>query len=108
MNSASRLVCSLISMFSPSAFILPNWLEGLANNLGLPWSTLSILSSGTYAVRNFFWIIILGALSLWLPNWAKHFERLVPSWQLAIVLSFMAFMTLGWLDKPQAFLYFQF
>ena len=98
----------LTAMFSPSALILPNWLIGLAENMDLPWRTLTMLSTGSYAVRCFFWLTVLGALSLWLPNWAKTYERVIPSWRLAFAVSFMGFMSLGWLDQPQTFLYFQF
>jgi alginate O-acetyltransferase complex protein AlgI len=96
------------AMFSPAALVLPNWLEGLATTTGLPWRTLAMLSTGTYAVRCFFWVLVLGVLSLWMPNWAKGYERLMPSWDLALAMSFMGFMAVGWLDKPQVFLYFQF
>lgn len=76
----------LSAMFSPSAFILPNWLESVANSLGLPWRTLSMA----------------------MPNWAKTYDQLVPSWRLAGVATFMDFLAVGSLDQPQTFLYFQF
>ncbi len=98
----------LMAMFSPAALILPNWLDGFAENMNLPWRTLSMLSTGSYAVRCLFWVFILGALSVWMPNWAKTYERVTPSWRLAFAVSFMGFMAIGWLDQPQTFLYFQF
>ncbi len=98
----------LNAMFSPSALVMPNWLEGAAASLGLPWRTLDMFSAGTYAVRCFAWVVTLGALSLWMPNWAKSHDSLAPSWSLAFAISFMGFMAVGWLDQPQTFLYFQF
>jgi alginate O-acetyltransferase complex protein AlgI len=98
----------LEAMFSPAAFLLPNWLESLAVLTGLPWDSLTMFSAGSYAVRCFVWVVVLGVLSLWLPNWAKTYNDLAPSWRLSLAVSFMGFMAIGWLDKPQTFLYFQF
>lgn len=98
----------LSAMFSPSAFILPNWLEGVAHQLGLEWRTLSMLSTGTYAVKCFFWVVGLAILSVRMPNWAKTYDDLKPTWSLAFVVAFMGFWAIGWLDQPQTFLYFQF
>ena len=67
-----------------------------------------MLSTGTYAVKCFFWVVALAILSVRMPNWAKTYDDLKPTWGLAFVVAFMGVWAIGWLDQPQTFLYFQF
>ncbi len=98
----------LSAMFDPSSLILPNWLETLANAIGLPWRTLNMFASGTFAIKCFVWIFFLGSLSLLLPNWAKNYLALKPSWSLAFTITLLTALAIGQLSSPQTFLYFQF
>ncbi len=98
----------LAAFVSPEALILPNWLSWLSGPLGLPWATLRIFSTGVFTVKFMAWVIVLGVLSLTMPNPAKNYDDLVPTPQLAAISAALAWMVLGWLDEPRTFLYFQF
>lgn len=98
----------LASMVSPSAFILPNWLAPLADRVGLPWTTLPLFSTGAFTVRMVAWVVLLGGLVFVLPNWAKSWAKLQPSWRLAAVVAVMTCLVATWLGQPRSFIYFQF
>jgi len=98
----------LAAMVSPQALIMPGFLESLATQLGLESRALPMLASGTYAVKCFVWVTTLGVLSIVMPNWAKTYEDIKPSWGVAFCAVLLGALVIGWLDKPQTFLYFQF
>jgi hypothetical protein len=95
-------------MFSPTAIILPNWLAPIAELAGLPWQTLSFFATGSYTLRLGFWIVLLLAVSLLSYNPVERFENLRSSWWNAFFVGAMLVLVLGLLDRPQAFIYFQF
>ncbi len=88
--------------------LLPNWLIGFAEQTGIPWRTLSFFATGSYTVKFAAWIVLGGGLSLLLPNVAKTAEDLRPSWHVATATAAMLLLAVGLLDRPQAFIYFQF
>lgn len=96
------------AMVSPSAFLLPNWLAGLADRLHLPWTTLSLFSSGTFTLKMAGWMAVMGVLSVTLPNWSKTWAKLRPGWRLAFVAAAMVWLVGTWLGEPRTFIYFQF
>jgi D-alanyl-lipoteichoic acid acyltransferase DltB (MBOAT superfamily) len=98
----------LRAMFSPTAIILPNWLAPIAELAGLPWQTLSFFATGSYTLRLGFWIVLLLAVSLLSYNPVERFENLRSSWWNAFFVGAMLVLVLGLLDRPQAFIYFQF
>lgn len=95
-------------MVSPSEFILPNWLSGVATAIGLEWRTLTFFATGSYTVKLAFWILSLGILSMLLPNLAADPDKLRPNWRLALGTAGMLWLSFALLDRPQAFIYFQF
>ena len=98
----------ITAMFSIDHFFFPNWLELFAKEIGVPWKSLPVLSSGSYSVKFFIILVILSVLSVMLPNLSKCYEELKPSWTLASAIAFMLIMSAGFLDRPKVFLYFQF
>jgi len=98
----------ITAMFSIDHFFFPNWLELFAEEIGAPWKSLPVLSSGSYSVKFFIILVILSVLSLTMPNLSKSYEQLKPSWTLASAIAFMLIMSVGFLDRPKVFLYFQF
>ena len=98
----------ILTMMDPASLIFPNWLSYYADYLGIPWHTLVVFSSGTYTVRMAGWIVVLTLLSLSLKNKPLHLDEIRPTVGLAISLSVMLWLTLGWLDEPSTFIYFQF
>lgn len=98
----------LLLMVSPSEFFLPNWLSGVADGLGFEWRTLSFFATGSYTVKLVFWVALLGILSLVMPNPAADPDKLRPSWGLALISGGMMWLSFALLDRPQAFIYFQF
>ena len=95
-------------MFDPTKLILPNWLSSAAETLNLPWQTLPFFASGSYTIRLLAWIVIMLGLSIVPRNPAAHAGDLDPSWKYALVIAFSFSITMGLLDRPQAFIYFQF
>ena len=98
----------ITAMFSIDHFFFPNWLELFAEEMGVPWRSLPVLSSGSYSVKFLIILVILSVLSVTLPNLSKCYEELKPSWTLASAIAFMLIMSAGFLDRPKVFLYFQF
>lgn len=98
----------LAAMVSPSAFILPNWLSGVADSLGIAWTTLPLFSSGTFTAKMGAWMAVLGVLSVAMPNWSKSWSKLQPRWRLALVTAGMVWLIGTWLGEPRSFIYFQF
>lgn len=98
----------LAAMVSPSAFILPNWLSAQADALHLPWTTLVVFSSGTFTAKMGLWIMVLGILSVTMPNWSKHWPKLQPRTRLALATAAMVWLVGTWLGEPRTFIYFQF
>ena len=98
----------VIAMFSIDYFFLPNWLEIFADEIGVSWKTLPVLSSGSYSIKFLVILIIMSVLSVTLPNLSKNYKELKPSWILASAIAFMLIMSVGLLDRPKVFLYFQF
>ena len=54
------------------------------------------------------WLVLLGPLALLLPNPAKRPLDLRPSSRLALALAGIVWLSLGWINEPRTFLYFQF
>ena len=98
----------ITSMLSPTKIVFPDWLERYVNFPDLNWGTLSLFSTGTFTVKLSLWLIALLGLSVLLPNIAKSYKFMKPNRWLACYLALMAWITLGWIDEPQTFLYFQF
>jgi hypothetical protein len=98
----------ITAMFSIDHFFLPSWLELFAVEMGVPWKSLPVLSSGSYSVKFLVILVTLSLLSVAIPNVSKCYEELKPSWTLASAIAFMLIMSVGFLDRPKVFLYFQF
>ena len=98
----------LAIMASPQNIVLPSWLAELAVKLDLPWHTLTLFSSGSYTLRMTLWLIILFALSILMQNPAKSPKQVAPSWRNAYLTASYLLLSFGLLDRPQAFVYFQF
>lgn len=95
-------------MISPLDIVLPSWLSGAADAWGLPWRTLSFFATGSYTLRLVAWMVPLLALSMLLPNAAAAAGSLRPTWLSALATGGMLWLSLALLDRPQAFIYFQF
>ncbi|MBT4770693.1 MAG: MBOAT family protein [Rhodospirillaceae bacterium] len=98
----------LTTMVSPSAFMMPNWLSAFAESQGLAWTSLPLFVSGTFTLHMFAWMGVLGLLSLVMANPAKDYMRLRPTPSMALVVASLTWLSVGWLDEPRTFLYFQF
>lgn len=98
----------LLAMATPQDIILPNWLAGFAIQLDLPWRTLNFFSSGTYTLRLTVWIGLLFIISVLPLNRATAPERIASSWSNAFLTAILLLIAFGLLDRPQAFIYFQF
>ncbi len=98
----------LTAMFSPHHLILPNWLSGLAAAFGVPWRTLELFASGAYTVRLAVWIILLSCVALIRRNPAAHPDDIKPTWTSALLTAGALLISIALLDRPQAFIYFQF
>ncbi|MEQ8664164.1 MAG: MBOAT family O-acyltransferase [Rhodospirillales bacterium] len=96
------------AMAVPTNFALPNWLSGLAEALGAPWRSLSLFVQGAYTVRLFVYVALAGILSLVLANPAADPDSVTPSWRWAAVAAAMLCIAVGLIERPQAFIYFQF
>ncbi len=105
MEDANRLIAL---MFSFGDIILPNWLSGLAESLDIPWQTLNYFATGSYTVRLAFWLFVCTGFVFFLPNVAAKRESLVPGWRTAAGTAAILWLAIGLLDRPQAFIYFQF
>lgn len=95
-------------MASPWTLVLPNWLSGPADAMDIDWRTLSFFASGSYTVKLAVWIVVLGALSLLIPNIARKDSVIPTGWTAAFATAAMIWLSLALLDRPQAFIYFQF
>lgn len=98
----------LAAMVSPSDFALPFWLSGLAESIGLPWRSMDFFATGSYTVRLVAWLVILAPLSLLLPDLASRRDSLSSGWIMAASVAVMFAFSIALLDRPQAFIYFQF
>ena len=98
----------IASMLSPTKIIFPDWLKRYIDAPSLHWETLSLFSTGTFTLKLSIWLVILSTLSVLIPNLAKHYKVIRPNHWLAFSLALMVWLTLGWLDEPKTFLYFQF
>ncbi len=98
----------LTTMVSPSTFMMPNWLSAFAETHNLAWTSLPLFVTGTFTLHMFAWMGALGILSLVMANPAKDYMRLRPTPALALVVAGIAWLSVGWLDEPRTFLYFQF
>ena len=98
----------LTAMFSPHHLILPNWLSGLATAFDVPWRTLELFASGTYTVRLAIWILLLSCLALIRRNPAARQDDIKPTWPTALLTAGALLISIALLDRPQAFIYFQF
>lgn len=107
-NSLADAHTMLAVMASPQDIVLPNWLAGLATTLDLPWHTLTLFSAGSYTLRMTVWLALLFVLSLLPQNPAKSPQEIAPSWQTAFLTALLLLLSFGLLDRPQAFIYFQF
>ena len=95
-------------MFWSPVLVLPSWLSAIADNFGLPWQSLSFLSSGTYTLRLTLWITLAGIISLSPFNLVERGGTLRASWANAILAAIALILSIGLLDRPKAFIYFQF
>ncbi len=98
----------LSAMASPQDLALPSWLSVQAEQLGLPWRSMNFFSAGSYTARLAAWIAILLPLSMLIPNIAKRADGLATGWPTAVATAAMIWLSLALLDRPQAFIYFQF
>ena len=98
----------LALMVDPWELVLPNWLSGIAESAGLPWHTLSFFATGSYTIRLAAWLAVLLPLSLLIPNMSKTAMSLRFGWGTAFAIAGMAWLSVSLLDRPQAFIYFQF
>ena len=95
-------------MFSPELFILPQFLSEQASYFQLSWRYLAFFSSGSYTIK-FFMIIFLSIVFLiYVPDYAKKGIKFKQTWTTSFFVAFMFFAALGLLERPQAFIYFQF
>ncbi|NMM43044.1 MBOAT family protein [Rhodospirillaceae bacterium KN72] len=98
----------LALMANPATIVMPNWLSGIADTVGLPWHTLRFFATGSYTIRLAAWLAVLLPLSLLIPNLSKNALSLRFGWGTAFAIAGMAWLSLSLLDRPQAFIYFQF
>jgi len=98
----------ITAMFTPQDIVLPNWLAGLATRFDIPWRTLDLFASGSYTLRLTGWIALLFLLSLLPQNPAANPGSIRPTFRTACLTAGMLLISLGLLDRPQAFIYFQF
>ncbi len=95
-------------MVNPAGFVLPPWLSGVGTLLGAPIQPLLLFSSGTDNLQLAFGLLVLGILSLGLPDPASGPDKVKLTWTAAFATAFVALLALGQLDQPQTFIYFQF
>ena len=95
-------------MFWSPVLVLPSWLSTIADNFGLPWQSLSFLASGSYTLRLTLWITLAGIISLSSFNLVERSGTLRASWANAILAAIALILSIGLLDRPKAFIYFQF
>jgi alginate O-acetyltransferase complex protein AlgI len=98
----------LSAMAAPQEIMLPNWLSGWAERVDLPWRTLDFFATGTYTLRLTVWIALLFGLSMMPQNPAAEPLKIRSSWLNAALAAGLLLLALGLLDRPQAFIYFQF
>ena len=98
----------LLAMATPQDIILPNWLASFAVHVDLPWRTLNFFSSGSYTLRLTSWIGVLFIISILPLNQTKVPELITSSWSNAFLAAALLLISFGLLDRPQAFIYFQF
>jgi len=104
----NQAISILKIMFSADLLILPQFLSEVALYFELPWRYLTFLSSGSYTFK-FLMIILLSIIFLvYIPDYAKKGIQLKLNWRISIFVAFMFFTALGLLERPQAFIYFQF
>jgi alginate O-acetyltransferase complex protein AlgI len=98
----------LLAMATPQDIILPNWLAGFAVHFDLPWRTLDFFSTGTYTLRLIVWIGLLFIISVLPLNRTTAPNLIASSWSHAFLTAALLLISFGLLDRPQAFIYFQF
>jgi hypothetical protein len=98
----------LLRMVDPSGFVLPPWLAGVGALLGAPIQPLLLFPSGTVTLHFAIGLLVLGILSLGLPDPASGPDKVKLNWTTAVGTAFVALLALGQLDQPQTFIYFQF
>lgn len=95
----------LVRMVDPAFLVLPNWAPSLIN---LETGFLTLFPSGGVALEM---AVLLGGccvLSVVLPNPAHSVEKIRPTFGVAIATAFLFLVSIGFLDRPQEFIYFQF
>ena len=98
----------LLAMATPQDIILPNWLARFIVHFDLPSRTLNFFSSGTFTLRLTLWIGVLFIISILPLNQTKAPELITSSWSNAFLTAALLLISFGLLDRPQAFIYFQF
>ncbi|MBT5497740.1 MAG: hypothetical protein HOK54_18535 [Alphaproteobacteria bacterium] len=98
----------LLAMATPQDIILPNWLARFTVHFDLPSRTLNFFSSGTFTLRLTLWIGVLFIISILPLNQTKAPELITSSWSNAFLTAALLLISFGLLDRPQAFIYFQF
>ncbi len=106
-NMAAAATILKVMFWSP-VLVLPSWLSVIADNFGLPWQSLSFLASGSYTLRLVLWITLAGIISLSSFNFVERSGTLRASWANAILAATALVLSIGLLDRPKAFIYFQF
>ncbi len=108
-DSLAQAHAILKSMFMPDrALVLPLWADGIARTLGLPVTFFDVFQAANFTAHFVSLLVLLGPLSLLLPNPVANPGAIKPSYRTAMVCAGMLWLSLGWLGEPRTFLYFQF
>ena len=95
-------------MFWSPVLVFPSWLSIAAESFGFPWQSLAFLATGSYTLRLTLWITLAGIISLSSFNAVERCGTLRASWANAILAAVALVLSVGLLDRPKAFIYFQF
>ena len=107
-GSLAQAHAILKAMVDPHGLGLPTFLTDMLH-LHLPHPVdFQVFDSPPVLARLLGWLALLGPLALLLPNPAKAPLTLIPSARMALALSLIIWLSLGWINEPRTFLYFQF
>lgn len=107
-GSVAQAHAMLRSMVDPSGLGVPEFVARILHGLNLRVVDFAVFDSPPVLARLLGWLVLLGPLALLLPNPAKRPLDLRPSSRLALALAGIVWLSLGWINEPRTFLYFQF
>ena len=95
-------------MFLPSQIVLPDWAWKIGQRLNVPVMPYEVFTRGSFTVRQMLLVLIAAPLSVLLPNPVIKPLEIKPSFKIAFACAAMLWLTMGLINEPRTFLYFQF